>query len=102
MGLYLFGQSVTAAQAADWGLIWACVPDPALSADAARAARTLAAGPTQALLAARRLMREGAARSLPDQLEAEAEALADAAGGRDFLEGVVAQAENRPPEFNGR
>ncbi|MEM6439069.1 MAG: enoyl-CoA hydratase-related protein [Pseudomonadota bacterium] len=99
MGLYLFGQSVPAAQAADWGLIWACVPDPALSADAARAARALAQGPTQALLAARRLMRDGAARGFSDQLEAEAEALALAAGGREFLEGAVAQAEDRPPAF---
>ena len=102
MGLYLFGQSVTAAQAAQWGMIWASVPAASLSADAARAARALAEGPTQALLAARRLMREGAARSLPEQLEAEAEALAETARGRDFLEGALAQAEARAPVFDGR
>jgi len=47
-GLALLGDALTAADAVDWGLIWACVEDGALQTEAESIARRLAAGPTQA------------------------------------------------------
>src|SRR5260370_2373998 len=47
-GLALLGDALTAADAADWGLIWACVDDAALPSQAEAIARRFASGPTPA------------------------------------------------------
>src|SRR5882724_11408199 len=47
-GLALLGDALTAADAASWGLIWACVEDSALQAQSEVIASRLAVGPTQA------------------------------------------------------
>jgi len=47
-GLALLGDALSAADAASWGLIWACVDDEALAAQAQTVARRFATGPTQA------------------------------------------------------
>src|SRR3979490_3395095 len=47
-GLALLGDALTAADAASWGLIWACVDDAGLQAQAESMARRPAAGPPPA------------------------------------------------------
>jgi len=101
-GMALLAGTVDARTAAAWGLIWEAAPDARFAETVAARARMLADGPTAALVAARRLLREAAARDFDAQLEAEAEAAAEAGRGADFLEGVVARAEGRRPRFTGR
>ena len=59
----------------------------------------LADGPKLAIRNAKRLMRESLARSLSGQLDAEAASFAACAGTPDFLEGIAAFLEKRPPRF---
>ena len=99
MGLALTGDKLGAAQAKEWGLIWD-VADDALAAALALAQR-LAAMPTQALVATRHLLREGAARTLAQQLEAERQQQSALGRTHDYLEGVTAFLEKRPAVFRG-
>lgn len=101
-GMALFAEPIGAAQAADWGLIWEAVPEPAFPARVAARARALAAGPTLGQRLTRALMREGQAVDWGAQLEREAEAQSEAGRSRDFLEGAVAHFEGRAARFEGR
>jgi 2-(1,2-epoxy-1,2-dihydrophenyl)acetyl-CoA isomerase len=74
----LTGRVLSAPEALEWGLVTRSVPDDDLEAAAAELARALAAGPSAALGAARRLIRDSPMRSLRDHLDAEAHAIAAA------------------------
>ena len=65
-------------------------------------AERLAAGPTVAYGAMKRLMRQSLERSLPEQLAAEQQAFAHCAATGDFREGIEAFYARRPAQFNGR
>jgi len=67
LGMALTGAKVTAEQATDWGLIWACVDDDALMAEATGIARQLARDPAAAV-ATRQLVDEVNQHSLSEQL----------------------------------
>jgi 2-(1,2-epoxy-1,2-dihydrophenyl)acetyl-CoA isomerase len=60
MGLALTGDKLMAPQAKDWGLIWDVADDPLAAAEAL--AQRLAAMPTEALVATRRLLRDAGTR----------------------------------------
>lgn len=102
MGMALFAEKVTARQAADWGLIWECVPDAAFEATWTARARALAEGPTVALCAARQALRAGLVNDLETQLALEARLQGACSRSRDFREGLLAFLEKRPPVFEGR
>ena len=59
----------------------------------------LATGPVLALRNAKRLVRESLARTLSEQLDAEAASFAACAGTADFVEGITAFLAKRPPQF---
>ena len=99
MGLALTGDKLPAAQAKEWGLIWDVADDPLAAALAL--AQRLAALPTQALVATRHLLREGAARTLHQQLDAEREQQSALGRTHDYFEGVAAFMEKRPAVFRG-
>lgn len=99
--LALTGRPVGAEEAERIGLVAECVEDAALESRAAALAAELAAGPTRAQLALRDLIDEGALGTLADQLEREALAQQSLADTRDFLEGISAFREKRPPRFQG-
>lgn len=96
------GEPVTAEQAERIGLIAACVEDDELGARAQALAATLAASPTQALLAVRRLVNDPGSSDLAGQIEREAAEQRKMGDTADFAEGLAAFREKRAARFNGR
>lgn len=101
-GLALLGDALSAADAQSWGLIWACVDDAALQAQAGSIARRLAAGPTQAFQRIKAAFNVELPRTLAEQLEHEAAAQTELADTQDFAEGVRAFRGKRTPNFTGK
>jgi 2-(1,2-epoxy-1,2-dihydrophenyl)acetyl-CoA isomerase len=100
--MMMLDQRVSAAQAEAWGMIHRCVDDESLLETALELARRLAAGPSAALCAVRRAVLLGAASSLPDALEHEAEIERKLGFSDDFAEGIAAFFAKRPPRFGDR
>ncbi len=100
-GLALTGEPLTAEQAADWGLIWKCLPDEALMEEARSLTARLAAGPTLGLGLTKALIQTSATHTLSTQLDLEAEAMKTCGETADYAEGVRAFLEKRKPEFRG-
>lgn len=101
-GLCLLAEPLPAERAAEWGLIWEAVDDDALHDRAADIAARLAAGPTVAYRLTREALGQSTGNDLEAQLALEARLQGEAAATRDFMEGVAAFLENRPPRFEGR
>lgn len=99
--LMLLSDPIDARTALQIGLVNWVTDTARLAAETAAIAKRLANGATVALAETRRLVYEGLDRTLPEQLDAEAEAFARCAGTRDFAEGVTAFVEKRKPEFKG-
>ena len=57
--------------------------------------------PTRALVATRHLLRDGATRTLHQQLDAERDAQAAMGHTHDYIEGVLAFLQKRPAQFKG-
>jgi len=77
------------------------VDDERLAERALAVAGALAAAPTQALLAVRRLVNDAGVHDLASQLEREAAAQHVLGDTRDFLEGLAAFREKRSAVFRG-
>lgn len=102
LGLALTGQKLPAQTAQEWGLIWACVEDDRLEAEALRLARQLAAMPHQAILEARAIFAAAERNTFTQQLDLERERQTELIDGENFAEGVRAFSERRQPVFGGR
>jgi 2-(1,2-epoxy-1,2-dihydrophenyl)acetyl-CoA isomerase len=98
----LLGDAFTAEDALRLGLVNRVVPAAELDAATTAMAERLAAGPTVAYGAMRRLMRESLDRSLPEQLDAEKKAFAHCAATEDFRTGIEAFYARQPAKFSGR
>jgi 2-(1,2-epoxy-1,2-dihydrophenyl)acetyl-CoA isomerase len=99
MALAMTGDKLMAQQAKEWGLIWD-VSEDVLEA-ALQMAQRLAAMPTQALIATRKLLREAGQRSLDQQLDTERDTQSALGKTHDYIEGVSAFLQKRPPQFTG-
>ena len=100
--MMMLGERIGAEQAADWGMVYKCVDDDALAAEAMALAERLAAGPTVAL----GIMRQNLARALDSDLSAalvtEAEGQKVAGDSEDSREGVRAFLGKRKAQFQGK
>jgi 2-(1,2-epoxy-1,2-dihydrophenyl)acetyl-CoA isomerase len=100
--LIFSGEPMSAAEAAQAGLVTEAVPLADLAARAGDAAGRLAAGPTRAIGYAKRLINAAEDADLDASLADEA-ALQELAGRTaDHAEGVAAFTEKRDPRFTGR
>jgi 2-(1,2-epoxy-1,2-dihydrophenyl)acetyl-CoA isomerase len=102
LDIILTNPVLTAAEALDIGLITRVVPDDELAAESLALARSLAAGATKALGAAKRLVWSGLGARVEAQLPEEARTVAELSGTADALEGLAAVIERRAPSFGGR
>lgn len=100
--LAMLGDRLPADKAAEWGLIWQCVPDDALLSEAMTLAKRLASGPQRALRELKRVLDEAPFNTLFEQLENERVTQRTLADGEDFREGVVAFLTKREPQFKGK
>ena len=99
--LALTNRTLSATEALDWGIVNRVVPDDEVATAGAALAAQLAAGPTGAFGAVKRLLHGAFDRSLDDQLARESEEMARAGAAPDGVEGVRAFVEKRAPEFRG-
>jgi len=102
VGLSLLGERLPAQQALDWGLIWACVPDDQLAAQAQALALRLAQLPAHAAQEIRRTYDHAEGATLPEQLHYEASRQRELIDRPEFAEGVRAFLEKREPKFPPR
>jgi 2-(1,2-epoxy-1,2-dihydrophenyl)acetyl-CoA isomerase len=100
--MVMLGERVPAQQALDWGLINRIVPDDELEPAADALLQLLAHGPTTSYAGSKRLLNRRMYADLAGQLDAEAEAQREQGQSHDFIEGVLAFVEKRPPNFTGR
>ncbi len=102
MEAMLLGERIPAERALELGMVNRCVEDDAVMDEARALAERLAKGPTVAIGQIRRLVRNAQAQSLPDAMNAEAEAQRIAGNSEDFVEGVTAFLGKREAQFKGR
>lgn len=99
--LMMLGCELSASRAAEWGLIYTCVPHSALAEEARALAGRLAHGPTKALAAMKRNLAASLDSSLADAMEAEAKEQRAIAETADAREGIEAFLQKRVPQFKG-
>jgi 2-(1,2-epoxy-1,2-dihydrophenyl)acetyl-CoA isomerase len=98
----MLGERVPADQALAWGLVNRVVPDDDLAGAGDVLLQLLANGPTTSYAGSKRLLNRRMYAGLAEQLEAEADAQREQGKSPDFIEGVLAFAEKRPPNFTGK
>ena len=102
MALAMSGERLSAEDAERWGLIWKCVDDDQLGAEAEKLCRELARGPTKALGLIKKAIYSSANNDLAAQLDLERDLQREIGKGADYREGVAAFLEKRQPRFTGR
>jgi 2-(1,2-epoxy-1,2-dihydrophenyl)acetyl-CoA isomerase len=102
MGAALFADKISARQADDWGMIWEAVADADFQSHWREKAEHLAAGPTAAYGAVKKVLRASWDNTLEEQLALEATEQGKCGNSRDFKEGVLAFMQKRPASFEGR
>ena len=100
--LTLTNRTLTAAEALDWGIVTAVVPDGEALLRADELAHQFAQGPTLAYGATKRLIHAGWSETLETQMMAESQAISTMAATADAHEGMAAFLARRAPEFKGK
>jgi len=100
--LTLTNRMFSAHEAAHWGIVTRVVPDAELMAQAEALAVQMAAGPTMAFGAAKRLLHSGWTEPLETQMELESRSIADMGRTSDAREGIGAFLAKRQPTYKGQ
>lgn len=95
----MLGDRVPAEQAAEWGMVNQVVDDGELDPVATALAERLATGAPMAQAAMKRMLNRRDYAGLAEALELEADLQARQAEAPEFLEGVSAFLQKRPPDF---
>ena len=101
MGAAMLGEKITAAQAAEWGLIWKCVDDDQLQAETLALAKHFASAPTKGLALTKQAIYASGNNTLEQQLVLETGYMRELGNSKDYREGVNAFMEKRAPQFTG-
>lgn len=99
MGMVLLGERITADTAQQWGLVWACVDEAQLMAQARQLAQQLARAPAHSALEARRALAAAEVNDLPAQLAYETTRQRVLLDLPSMQEGVSAFFDKRIPVF---
>ena len=102
MEIALTNPTLSAAEALELGLVTRVVADEALLDRALALGHELAAGPTRALAATKRLILDGLGAAIETRLLEEARSVSELSGTEDAREGLAAVIEKRAPRFTGR
>lgn len=99
--LMFTGDLITAAQAAEMGMINSVTTDGDLMSQVMAMAEKLAQAPTAAIGQIKKLLEASAVNDYGSQLDNERQAQIESGKTKDFTEGVTAFLEKRPPRFVG-
>jgi 2-(1,2-epoxy-1,2-dihydrophenyl)acetyl-CoA isomerase len=99
--LLFTGELVSAKAAAEMGMINSVSPDDELMSRAMAMADKLAQAPTAAIAEIKKLLEASATNDLRSHLDLERETQIESGKTKDFVEGVSAFLEKRPPRFVG-
>jgi 2-(1,2-epoxy-1,2-dihydrophenyl)acetyl-CoA isomerase len=102
MGLALTGDTLSASQAEEWGLIWKCVDDDQLDGEVDGIVHMLASLPPLGLAAIKAIIRSTWERTLDQELQLQRDEMRRLGFTEDYREGVAAFLEKRPGNFTGR
>ena len=102
MGLAMLGDKLSAEQAEHWGLIWKCLDDDKLMAEAERLATHFSTAPTKGLARTKQALYASGGNTLEQQLDLERDCQRELGFGPDYREGVAAFMEKRPATFTGK
>lgn len=101
MGAAMLGDKISAAQAADWGMIWAAVNHDELANKVDALAAHLVQQPTAGLGKIKQAIYAATTNTLDEQLDLERDLQTEAGKSSDYREGVTAFMEKRSPNFQG-
>ncbi|MBK9020517.1 MAG: 2-(1,2-epoxy-1,2-dihydrophenyl)acetyl-CoA isomerase [Sulfuritalea sp.] len=102
MGLAMLGDKLSAEQAESWGLIWKCLDDDKLMAEAERLAVHFSSAPTKGLARTKQAIYASGGNTLEQQLDLERDCQRELGFGPDYREGVAAFMAKRSPSFTGK
>jgi 2-(1,2-epoxy-1,2-dihydrophenyl)acetyl-CoA isomerase len=102
MGLAMLGDKLSAEQAESWGLIWKCLDDDKLMAEAERLAVHFSTAPTKGLALTKQAIYASDGNTLEQQLDLERDCQRELGFGPDYKEGVAAFMAKRSPSFTGK
>ncbi len=100
--MMMLGERISGEKAAEWGLIYKCVEDDQLQAEARALATRLANGPTLSYGIMRKNILTALEQDYAFALNAEAEGQRIAGSSEDAMEGGLAFLQKRKPVFKGR
>jgi len=102
LDLALTNRILSAEEAFNWGIVTRVVPEKDLITEAMALATRLAAGPTKAFGATKRLMQSGLTESFEAQMKNESRSISEMARTADGREGISAFVGKRAPKFKGQ